>query len=187
MIPLRTTLERKKPPVVNRALVAANVVVFIAQLFMGEHTERVIQTFGFLPARFVDPSAFRYAPWEVGITLVTSLFLHGGFVHLIGNMIYLWVFGGAVEEVLGHGRYLLLYIACGALGSLSHTMLFPQSTVPSIGASGSIAGILGAFLVLLPHARIVTLFPLVVYWAMAEIPAVLFLPIWFGKIGRAHV
>jgi membrane associated rhomboid family serine protease len=180
MIPLRTTLQRQKPPIVNGALVAANVVVFVAQLFMGEHTERVIQTFGFLPARLVDPAAFHYAPWEVGITLVTSLFLHGGFVHLIGNLIYLWVFGGAVEEVLGHARYLLLYIACGALGSLTHTLLFPQSTVPSIGASGSIAGILGAFLVLLPHARIVTLFPLVVYWAMAEIPAVLFLPIWFG-------
>lgn len=180
MIPLRTTLERTKPPIVNRALVAANVIVFIAQLFMGEHTERVIQTFGFLPARLVDPAAFQYAPWEVVITLVTSLFLHGGFVHLIGNLIYLWVFGGAVEDVIGHWRYLLLYISCGVVGSLTHTVLFPQSTVPSIGASGSIAGILGAFLVLLPHARIVTLFPLVVYWAMAEIPSVLFLPVWFG-------
>jgi membrane associated rhomboid family serine protease len=180
MIPLRTTLERTKPPLVNRALVIANVLVFTAQLFMGPMTERVIQTFGFLPARLVDPGAFGYASWEVAITLVTSLFLHGGFVHLIGNLIYLWVFGGAVEEVLGHSRYLLLYLSCGAIGSLTHTVLFPQSTVPSIGASGSIAGILGAFLVLLPHARIVTLFPLVVYWAMAEIPAVLFLPIWFG-------
>jgi len=180
VIPLRTTLPRRSAPVVNRALVAANVVVFTAQLFMGSMTERIIQTFGFLPARFVNPEAFHYAPWEVAITLVTSLFLHGGFVHLIGNLIYLWVFGGAVEEVVGHWRYLLLYLSCGALGSLTHTVLFPQSTVPSIGASGSIAGILGAFLVLLPHARIVTLFPLVVYWAMAEIPAVLFLPIWFG-------
>lgn len=180
MIPLRTTLERRTTPIVNRALVAANVVVFIAQLFMGSMTERVIQTFGYLPARLVHPSAFGYEPWEVAITLVTSLFLHGGFVHLIGNLIYLWVFGGAVEEAVGHARYLLFYLACGAIGSLTHTLLFPLSTVPSIGASGSIAGILGAFLVLLPHARIVTLFPLVVYWAMAEIPAVLFLPIWFG-------
>jgi membrane associated rhomboid family serine protease len=180
VIPLRTTLERRTTPIVNRALVAVNVVVFTAQLFMGSMTERVIQTFGFLPARFVHPSAFAYEPWEVAITLVTSLFLHGGFVHLIGNLIYLWVFGGAVEDAIGHTRYLLLYIACGAIGSITHAMLFPLSTVPSIGASGSIAGILGAFLVLLPHARIVTLFPLVVYWAMAEIPAVLFLPIWLG-------
>jgi len=180
MIPLRTTLERRTTPIVNRTIVALNVVIFVAQLFMGSMTERVIQTFGFLPARLMDPQAFGYQPWEVAITLVTSLFLHGGFVHLIGNLIYLWVFGGAVEDVLGHGRFLLLYLTCGAVGSLTHALLFPGSTVPSIGASGCIAGILGAFLVLLPHGRIVTLFPLVVYWAMAEIPAVLFLPIWFG-------
>jgi membrane associated rhomboid family serine protease len=180
MIPLRHTLERKTTPIVNRAIVAATVVVFIAQLFLGPMTERIIQTFGFIPARLVNPAAFHYQPWEVAITLVTSLFLHGGFVHLIGNMIYLWVFGGAIEDVMGHVRYLFFYIACGAAGSLTHTIFFPGSLTPSIGASGSIAGLLGAFLVLRPHARIVTLFPLVVYWAMAEIPAVLFLPVWVG-------
>jgi membrane associated rhomboid family serine protease len=133
-----------------------------------------------MPARLLDPQAFGYASWEVILTLVTSLFLHGGFVHLAGNLIYLWVFGGAVEEALGRVRFLTLYLACGAVGSLMHTVLFPQSTVPSIGASGSIAGLLGAFLILRPRARIVTLFPLVVYWAMAEIPALLFLPVWFA-------
>src|SRR5213075_2166999 len=86
----------------------------------------------------------------------------------------------AVEDAFGHLRYLFFYIACGALGSLLHTMIFPMSIIPSIGASGSIAGVLGAFLVLRPRARIVTLFPLVVYWAMAEIRAALFLPIWFA-------
>jgi len=105
--------------------------------------------------------------------------MHGGFVHLIGNLIYLWVFGGAVEDEVGHVRFFFFYLACGAAGSLAHTVLFPHSTIPSIGASGSIAGILGAFLVLRPRARIVTLFPLVVYWAMAEIRAALFLPVWF--------
>jgi membrane associated rhomboid family serine protease len=180
MIPLRHTLTPTRLPVVNRAIVAANVVVFIAQLFLGSMTERVINTFGFIPVRFVDPSAFNFQWWEVAITLATSLFLHGGFVHLAGNMIYLWVFGGAIEDVMGRVRYFIFYIACGAVGSLTHTVLFPQSAIPSIGASGSIAGILGAFLVLRPHARIVTLFPLVVYWAMAEIPAIVFLPVWFG-------
>ncbi|HEX2834587.1 MAG TPA: rhomboid family intramembrane serine protease [Thermoanaerobaculia bacterium] len=159
---------------------AANVVVFFGQLLLGPMTERVIQTFGYIPARFLNPAAYGYAWWEVGITLVSSLFLHGGFVHLIGNLIYLWVFGGAIEEAMGHVRYFLFYLACGAAGSLTHTLLFPASTIPSIGASGSIAGLLGAFLILRPHARIVTLFPLVVYWAMAEIPAILFLPVWFG-------
>ena len=166
-------------PVVNRSIFAVNIIVFTAQLMMGAMTERVILTFGFMPARLINPAAFQYEPWEVVITLVTSLFLHGGVVHLLGNLIYLWVFGGAVEAVLGHARFLLFYLACGAFGSITHTLLFPNSTVPSIGASGSIAGILGGFLVLLPHARIVTLFPLVVYWAMAEIPAALFLPVWF--------
>jgi len=180
MIPLRTTLPPHAPPVVNRALVGANVLVFFAQLAMGPMTERVIQTFGFMPARFINPEAFQYAAWEVAITLVTSLFLHGGFVHLFGNLIYLWVFGGAVEDSLGRWRFLVLYLCCGAFGSLTHTVLFPHSMIPSIGASGSIAGLLGAFLVLRPTARIVTLFPLVVYWAMAEIPALLFLPVWFG-------
>ncbi|HEX8173349.1 MAG TPA: rhomboid family intramembrane serine protease [Thermoanaerobaculia bacterium] len=180
MIPLRHTLARHRPPVVNRGLVTLNVLVFIAQLFMGPLTERLIQTFGYMPARLSDPAKYQYALWEVAITLVTSLFLHGGLVHLFGNLIYLWVFGDAVEDAIGHLRYLLLYLTCGAIGSLTHTLLFPHSTVPSIGASGSIAGILGAFLVLRPQARIVTLFPLVVYWAMAEIPAALFLPVWLG-------
>jgi membrane associated rhomboid family serine protease len=180
MIPLRHTLPRTTLPVVNRTLVAMNVAIFVVQLFLGAMTEKIIQTFGFIPARFVHPEAFHYAFWEVAITLVTSLFLHGGFVHLAGNMIYLWVFGGAVEDALGHVRFFLFYVACGAVGSLTHTVLFPLSTIPSVGASGSIAGLLGAFLVLRPQARIVTLFPLVVYWAMAEIPAVVFLPVWFG-------
>ena len=180
MIPLRQTHPLATRPVVNRTLVAANVLVFLAQLFLGRATERIIQTFGFMPGRLVNPEAFGYAPWEVGITLVSSLFLHGGFVHLIGNLIYLWVFGGAVEDEIGHVKFFLFYLACGAMGSLTHAVLFPASTVPSIGASGSIAGVLGAFLVLRPNARIITLFPLVVYWAMAELPALLFLPVWFG-------
>ena len=179
MIPLRHTLPRKRAPIVNRTLVIANVVLFIAQVLSGTTAETLIQVFGFMPARFLDPAAFHYAWWEAALTLITSLFLHGGFVHLFGNMIYLWVFGGAVEDVFGHFGYFVYFLVCGAIGSLTHTILFPHSTVPSIGASGSIAGILGAFLVLRPRARIVTLFPLVVYWAMAEIRAFLFLPVWF--------
>ena len=180
MIPLRHTHVHRHAPVVNRGIVIANVVVFLVQLFLGARAEMLINVFGYIPARFVHPAQWGYSPIEVGITLVASLFLHGGFVHLVGNMIYLWVFGGAVEDFLGHVRYLVFYVACGAIGSLTHTFIFPQSTVPSIGASGSIAGVLGAFFVLLPQARIVTLFPLVVYWAMAEIRAALFLPVWFG-------
>jgi len=180
VIPLRHTHPTRTTPVVNRALVLANVAVFLVQIFLGPRAEAFIQTFGYMPARLFHPSAFGFAPWEAVLTLFTSLFLHGGFVHLFGNMIYLWVFGGAVEDALGHLRYLLFYVFCGAVGSMSHSLIFSGSMVPSIGASGSIAGVLGAFLVLSPGAHIVTLFPLVVYWAMAEIRAALFLPIWFG-------
>jgi hypothetical protein len=180
MIPLRHTLPSRKTPLVNRALVAANGLVFLLQLFLGQRTETLINTFGYIPARLLHPATYGYNTIEVMITLVMSLFLHGGFVHLVGNMIYLWVFGPPVEEALGPGRYLLFFLICGAVGSLTHTVIFPQSVVPSIGASGSIAGVLGAFLVLRPRARIVTLFPLVVYWAIAEVRAMFFLPIWFG-------
>src|SRR5689334_13148158 len=100
MIPLRHTLPRQHPPVVNRSIVAANVVVFVALLFLGPRTESFIDIFGFIPARLMNPASYGYAPWEVGITLVSSLFIHGGLVHLFGNMIYLWVFGGAVEEAM---------------------------------------------------------------------------------------
>jgi hypothetical protein len=180
MIPIRHTLPLHTAPVVNRALVSLNVAIFVTLLFLGQRSEMLINSLGYIPARFLNPAAYGYDRFEVTMTLVTSLFLHGGVVHLFGNMIYLWVFGGVVEDVLGHTRYLLFFIVCGVVGSLAHTVLFPRSPVPSIGASGSIAGILGAFLVLRPRARIVTLFPLVVYWAMAEIRAVIFLPIWFA-------
>ena len=179
MIPLRQTIPHRTTPVVNRALVAANIVVFTVQLLMGGAAERFIETFGYIPLRFLHPELYGYTRWEVAVTLVTSLFLQGGLVHLFGNMIYLWTFGGAVEDMLGHTRYLALYIAVGAIGSLTHTLVFPRSPIASIGASGSIAAVLGAFLLLRPHARIVTLFPLVIYWAMAEVPAALFLPVWF--------
>src|SRR4051794_2437874 len=180
MIPIRHTLPARTVPIVNRAIVIANGIVFLVQIFMGERTESLINIFGFMPARLMNPAAYGYSMFEVTLTLVTSLFLHGGFVHLIGNMIYLWVFGGAVEDALGHMRYIVFFVICGVIGSLTHALLFLHSGVPSIGASGSIAGILGAFLVLRPKARIVTLLPLVVYWAMVEIRAVIFLPIWFG-------
>jgi membrane associated rhomboid family serine protease len=179
LIPLRQTSERRTTPVVTRILVGANVVVFIGTLLMGNQAERIIETFGFIPLRFHHPDLYGFTHWQVAITLVTSLFLHGGFVHLIGNMIYLWVFGDLVEDVFGHVKYLFFFIIAGVLGSLTHAYIFRGSPIASIGASGSIAGILGAFLVLRPGARIVTLFPLVVYWAMAEIRAALFLPVWF--------
>ena len=180
MIPIRNTLERTVTPVVNRSLVIANIAVFVGQLFLGERAEWLIQAFGFIPARLTDPGRFHYTLLEASVTLGTSLFLHGGLIHLVGNMVYLHVFGSSVEQSFGHARYLIFYLAGGAIGSLTHTVVFPHSLVPSIGASGSIAAVLGAFLVLHPGAPIVTLFPLIIYWAMAEVRAAYLLPVWFG-------
>jgi membrane associated rhomboid family serine protease len=179
MIPIRHTLERHGTPFVNRALVGANVAVFIVQVLIGPRAQGLMRAYGFVPARLIHPEAFGYTLLEAAVTLLTSLFLHGGLVHLAGNMTYLWVFGSSVEEDLGHFRYFVFFICAGAIGSLLQTALFPRSIIPSIGASGSIAGVLGVFLILHPRAHIVTLFPLVVYWAMAEIPALYLLPVWF--------
>jgi len=180
MIPLRDTLSPLRVPIVNRTLVGVEILVFALQVAGGSAAEAYVKIFGFVPARFFNPARFGYNSWESGITLITSLFMHGGFVHLIGNMIYLWIFGDDVEDRMGRGGYLLFFLACGGVGSLTHAFLFPQSSIPSIGASGSIAGILGAFLVFHPRARIITLIPLVVSYTLTEVPALVFLPIWFG-------
>ena len=180
MIPLRHTLPKRTTPFVTRGLVLVNMLSFGALLFAADRTESIIRIFGFIPARLVDPAPWGFAWWDAGLTLLSSLFLHGGLVHLFGNLVYLWVFGDAVEDSFGHKAFAAFFVACGVAGSLTHTLFFSESTIPSIGASGSIAGILGAFLVLRPRARIVTLFPLIVYWAMAEVRALIFLPIWFA-------
>ena len=180
MIPLRDTLQTTSFPIVTRTLVALNLAVFALQLASGRFAETLVNIFGFIPLRFLEPGKFGYNVAEASVTLFTSIFFHGGFVHLIGNMLYLWIFGDDVEEAMGRGRFMAFYLACGAVGSLTHMFLYPAATIPSIGASGSIAGILGAFFVFYRKARIVTLLPLIVYWTLAEMPAALFLPIWFG-------
>lgn len=180
MIPLKNADKSGRAGTVTLALVTVNLICFTAQLFSGRHGEMLVSIFGFIPVRFFNPTAFGYSWFEVAITLLTSLFLHGGLMHLVGNMLYLYVFGGEVERRLGGPIYAFFYLFCGAMGSLAHAYLFPQSQIPSIGASGSIAGVLGAFLVLNPKGKIITLFPLIVSWALAELPAILFLPIWLG-------
>ena len=117
MIPIRHTLPSRTRPVVTHALVIANALLFIGMLFLGERAETLINLFGYIPARLLNPAAFGYSRFEVAVTLITSLFLHGGFVHLFGNMIYLWVFGGPVEDTLGHARYLLFFSRTSSTGS----------------------------------------------------------------------
>ena len=179
MIPLRTTTPSTITPVVTGALLALNVVIFTAQFLSGRYGEVLIRVFGFIPARFLNPAEFGVSWLESIPTLATSLVLHGGFVHLAGNMLYLWIFGSVVEGRLGHSRFLALYLLCGMVGSLAHAAVYPHSDIPSIGASGCISGLLGAFLVLEPRSRIVTLIPFIISWTMMEIPALVMLPLWF--------
>ncbi len=180
MIPLRVATPRTRIPWVTRILTVVLLAIFAMQFANPRISEALIRVFGFVPARLFNPSAFGYSILESCVTLVSSIFLHGGFVHLAGNLVYLWVFGGAVEERLGHGSFAVICVAGGAAGSLLHAVIFPASTIPSIGASGCIAAILGAFLALYPRQPIVTLIPLIVSWILVEIPGLVLLPIWFA-------
>ncbi len=180
MIPLRVATPRALVPWFTRTMTVVLLAVFAAQLANPRIGEALIRVFGFVPARLFNPALFNYSIVEAAVTLVSSIFLHGGFVHLTGNLVYLWVFGGAVEARLGHAPFAIIYVAGGVAGSLLHALLFPQSTIPSIGASGCIAAVLGAFLAIYPKEPIVTLIPLIVSWILVEVPGLILLPVWFA-------
>src|SRR5689334_10104042 len=167
MIPLRDVIPSRTTPYVTVSLVVINVLVFLYQLTLGSDLNEFVFTYGLVPA---------YFSW---ISVVTSMFLHGGFLHVAGNMLYLWIFGDNVEDRMGHGRFLVFYLLCGIAAALAQTFTTPDSTVPMIGASGAIAGVMGAYFVLYPRSRIVTLIPLFFFFQVIEVPAIFFLGIWF--------
>ncbi|MEQ1757610.1 MAG: rhomboid family intramembrane serine protease [Vicinamibacterales bacterium] len=148
-------------------LIAVNTLAFLFELSLGEGVESFIRDWGVVPAQFSI------------VTLFTSMFLHGGILHVGGNMLYLWIFGDNVEDRLGHGRFVAFYLACGVAAALGQTWVSPESTIPMVGASGAIAGVMGAYFVLYPRSRIVTLVPLFIFIQIIEIPAIFFLGIWF--------
>jgi len=167
-------------PFVNVLLIGANVLAFLLEFMQGERLEGFLATFSFVPDRFFHPGL--YPGWTLGanvVTIFTAMFLHGGLLHLLGNMLFLWIFGDNVEDALGHFRYLLFYLASGVGATLSQAFLSPSSAVPNLGASGAIAGVLGAYFVLYPHARVVTVIPLFIFFPMVELPAGLYLLGWF--------
>jgi membrane associated rhomboid family serine protease len=184
MIPLRDTQPSYSPPVVTVLIIVLNILVFLFQVSLDPYERNYfIATYGIVPDRLHSTS------------LLTSMFLHGGWLHLIGNMWFLWIYGDNVEDVLGHGKYALFYILCGVAAALVHVLLNADSRVPTIGASGAIAGVMGAYLVKFPHSKIVTLFPILIFFTTAEIPAVFMLLYWFaiqifsgvGSIGYSNV
>ena len=178
MIPLRDNLPSSTPPIITVLLILVCTAVFL-HVFYGLASEaavqRVLMTYGATPSRLLAPGGLA----EAAPTLVTSLFLHGGWLHLGGNMLYLWIFGDNVEDWMGHMGFLFFYVLSGAVATVSHALLNPTSTAPLVGASGAIAGVLGAYLILFPRARIRSLAILGFFVTSVSIPAVVFLPLWF--------
>ncbi|HEY7587018.1 MAG TPA: rhomboid family intramembrane serine protease [Candidatus Deferrimicrobiaceae bacterium] len=157
-------------------MILLNSAIFIYQFTLGEAVTDFMYAYGVIPYRFLH--LFSSNPAEL-VTPFTAMFLHGGWLHVIGNMLFLYIFGDNVEDILGHGRYLAFYILCGALSFMAQIALQSNSMVPNVGASGAIAGVLGAYILLFPRARIVTLLPIVIFFTLVEIPAFVFIGIWF--------
>jgi membrane associated rhomboid family serine protease len=175
MIPLRDINPRRRVPVVTYALIALNALAFFWQLSLGQSLEQALFQIAFIPARFWIPGN-----WVFDIyTVVVSMFLHGSLMHIGSNMLYLFIFGDNIEDRLGRFRYLLFYLLCGFLATFAHAFFSPGSRIPAIGASGAIAGVLGAYLILFPHARVMTLIPIFIFITVRELPAIFILGFWF--------
>lgn len=180
MIPLRDTIPSRTTPYVNYLLLIINVLVFLYELSWGGQIARLLGFYGLIPARFFFfHASHRVNPVIVYLPFISHMFFHGGWLHLLGNMLYLWIFGDNVEDRLGHGGYLVFYLGCGLAAAVMHLLTNTHSLVPTIGASGAIAGVMGAYFLLYPRARIVTLLPIFFFFYIVEIPAFFFLGFWF--------
>jgi membrane associated rhomboid family serine protease len=186
MFPLKDDVPGRTTPFITVGLIALNVIVFLYQISLGIEGSRpgdaareLILEFGLSPCRLtgycVDVSPGLPSPW---LTIFTSMFLHGGLFHVGGNMLYLWIFGDNVEDTLGHGRFLVFYLLSGIAAALVQTMVSPASEIPMVGASGAVSGVLGAYLLLFPHARVLTLLIFGFFFRMVHIPAVIVLGFW---------
>lgn len=175
MIPVGDVQPRWRFPLVTYLLIALNVVFFLDLWARGPAGEAYVYRWGVIPTRLwawpEDPAVL--------LTLVSSMFLHGGWFHLVGNMLYLGIFGDNVEDRLGHGRFLAFYLGAGVAAGLVQALVTPQSALPMIGASGAVAAVLGAYMVLFPHARVLMLVPLFFWMEIIAVPAVLALGMWF--------
>ncbi len=168
MIPLRDVIPSRTTPYITVTIILINAAAWFYELAMPREELNVfLQLFGVVPAAFVPT------------TLLTSMFLHGGWSHVIGNMWYLWIFGDNVEDRMGHGRFVVFYLLCGFVAAVGQIVLDPESTIPMIGASGAIAGVMGAYFVLYPHSRVLTLIPIIIFIDIIELPAIVLLGFWF--------
>jgi membrane associated rhomboid family serine protease len=180
MFPIRDTIPSKNYPIVTHSLIAINILCFLIQLSQGADFDRFAYVYGLVPARYTVPHIASYFTFgQQAFAFISFMFLHGGFMHILGNMWFLYIFGDNVEDRLGHFRYLIFYVLCGILSGLSHFFLNLQSTLPTIGASGAIAGVMGAYFILHPTSKILTLVPILIIPFFFEIPAFFFIGIWF--------
>ena len=182
MIPLHDDNPTEITPMVTVALIVLCVAIFLWQLALGDRQEFALYALGMIPAVL-----FGYADLPHGMavvapemTLFTSMFLHGGWMHLIGNMLYLWIFGNNVEDAMGHGRFILFYLICGVAAALAQALPDAHSEIPMIGASGAISGVLGAYLLLYPHARVLVVIPFGFYLHSMSLKAGWVLGFWFA-------
>lgn len=197
MIPLKDLTPRRSFPVVTLVLIALNVIVFLHQVSLSPHAaDGFIRTYGLVPAKIqLALAGRRYTLEQALLPLFTCMFLHGGFLHILGNMWFLWIFGANVEDRLGPFAYLALYLITGLGSGVAQVLFSWGSHVPSIGASGAISGVLGAYVVFFPHSRILSLVPLFIIWFLWRVPAVIFIGLWFivqflsglGSLGAANV
>jgi membrane associated rhomboid family serine protease len=180
MIPLYDDNPRVRTPIVTVLLIAANVIVFIYQLSLGPGDSRAfVFLYGMVPSHV---GMALQSGSGLGLALkplFTSMFVHSGWLHIIGNMWFLWIFGDNTEDALGHFGYLIFYLACGLAGGVAHTIANWGSNLPAVGASGAIAGVMGAYLFLYPRARILTLVPLFVFFFTVRLPAIVVIGLWF--------
>jgi membrane associated rhomboid family serine protease len=179
LIPIRDTIQSETYPIINYVLIAINILAFLVEQSMGRNFNEFIFTYGLVPARYSVPQiSGHFTTDQQVIAFLTFMFLHGGFFHLLGNMWFLYIFGDNVEDRLGHFRYLIFYLMCGLASGISHLFLNWTSQIPTIGASGAIAGVMGAYFILYPRAKVLTLVPIFFFLHFMEIPAFLFLGFW---------
>ena len=168
MFPVSDVIPSRTTPVVTIALIALNVIAFVFELTLDDRElQQLVTSLGVVPAAFSWPA------------VLSSMFLHAGWLHVGGNMLYLWIFGDNVEDRLGHVRFVLFYLVCGAVAALGQVAASPSSMVPMIGASGAVAGVMGAYFVMYPQSRVLTAVFIVFFLDLIEIPAIFFLGIWF--------
>ncbi|MFB3820418.1 MAG: rhomboid family intramembrane serine protease [Candidatus Methylomirabilales bacterium] len=179
MIPLRDNIPTARTPLVTILLIGINAFVFLQTFLLGgQGGQRFIMYYGLIPCGITGSCQIVGRAFSDEMTVLTSMFVHAGFFHFAGNMLYLWIFGNNVEDSMGKARFLVFYLLSGLAAALGQTLLNPASRIPMVGASGAVSGVLGAYLLLFPRARVLTLVPLGLFTQLAEIPALVVLGFW---------